>query len=290
MIIVLRYVKSRSDQQLLHRQEYTHTSACKLEESSNGLPVVPCGLIAWSMLYDTNFSRERTKLKEYTHTSACKLEESSNGLPVVPCGLIAWSMLYDTNFSRERTKLKVSRNDTAWKSDHEHKFGKNVFPFNFQNGTLISGPKLDPKVTWIDEAYSLHLKLVRRKKGLPRYHISGRWCLFHNHIHHLHAAPFEKSEEYTHTSACKPEESSNGLPVVPCGLIAWSMLYDTNFSRGRTKLKASRNDTAWKSDHEHKFGKNVFPFNFQNGTLISGPKLDPKVTVCILNHYYHRYQ
>ncbi|WZZ73397.1 hypothetical protein YC2023_084767 [Brassica napus] len=84
---------------------------------------------------------------EYTHTSACKLEESSNGLPVVPCGLIAWSMLYDTNFSRERTKLKVSRNDTAWKSDHEHKFRKNVFPFNFQNGTLISGPKLDPKVT-----------------------------------------------------------------------------------------------------------------------------------------------
>ncbi|CAF1993201.1 unnamed protein product [Brassica napus] len=104
MIIVLRYVKSRSDQQLLHGQEYTHTSACKLEESSNGLPVVPCGLIAWSMLYDTNFSRERTK-------------------------------------------LKVSRNDTAWKSDHEHKFRKNVFPFNFQNGTLISGPKLDPKVT-----------------------------------------------------------------------------------------------------------------------------------------------
>ncbi|KAH0869226.1 hypothetical protein HID58_076248, partial [Brassica napus] len=97
-------------------------------------------------------------------------------------------------------------------------------------------------------------------------------------------------QEYTHTSACKLEESSNGLPVVPCGLIAWSMLYDTNFSRERTKLKVSRNDTAWKSDHEHKFRKNVFPFNFQNGTLISGPKLDPKVTVCILNHYYHRYQ
>ncbi|CAN6875364.1 unnamed protein product [Brassica oleracea] len=65
------------------------------------------------------------------------------------------------------------------------------------------------------------------------------------------------------------------------------------YSRGRTKLKASRNDTAWKSDHEHKFGKNVFPFNFQNGTLISGPKLDPKrdsepgnvVVVNLINNY-----
>nr|CAD1841527.1 unnamed protein product [Ananas comosus var. bracteatus] len=46
--------------------------------------------------------------------------------------------------------------------------------------------------------------------------------------------------EYKDTSSCKPEEKSNGLPI-------------------------------------HKFGKNVYPFNFQNGTLIGGGKLNPKV-------------
>ncbi|XP_010481493.1 PREDICTED: putative ALA-interacting subunit 2 isoform X2 [Camelina sativa] len=59
-----RYVKSRSDQQLLHGLEFSHTSSCEPEESANGLPIVPCGLIAWSMFNDTfAFARERTKLK-----------------------------------------------------------------------------------------------------------------------------------------------------------------------------------------------------------------------------------
>lgn len=104
-----RYVKSRSDQQLLHGQEYTHTSACEPEESSNGLPIVPCGLIAWSMFNDT------------------------------------------FTFARESAKLKVSRSNIAWKSDREHKFGKDVYPFNFQNGSLIGGAKLDPKVPLSDQ-------------------------------------------------------------------------------------------------------------------------------------------
>lgn len=102
--LFFRYVKSRSDQQLLHGQEYSHTSACEPEESSNGLPIVPCGLIAWSMFNDT------------------------------------------FTFARESAKLKVSRSNIAWKSDREHKFGKDVYPFNFQNGSLIGGAKLDPKV------------------------------------------------------------------------------------------------------------------------------------------------
>lgn len=57
------------------------------------------------------------------------------------------------------------------------------------------------------------------------------------------------------------------------------------------QLKVSRNNIAWKSDREHKFGKDVYPFNFQNGSLVGGAKLDPKVPVCILNplqFYYHQ--
>ena len=102
--VFFRYVKSRSDKQLLHGLGYNDTSSCMPEELSNCLPVVPCGLIAWSLFNDT-----------YT-------------------------------FTRSRSKLKVNRKNIAWKSDREHKFGKHVYPFNFQNGTLIGGGSLDPNI------------------------------------------------------------------------------------------------------------------------------------------------
>uniref|UniRef100_A0A0R0G3P1 ALA-interacting subunit n=1 Tax=Glycine max TaxID=3847 RepID=A0A0R0G3P1_SOYBN len=62
------------------------------------------------------------------------------------------------------------------------------------------------------------------------------------------------------TSSCKPLESSHDLPIVPCGLMAWSLFNDTyTFSRNSSELK------------------HVYPFNFQNGTLIGGGKLDPSI-------------
>lgn len=65
------------------------------------------------------------------------------------------------------------------------------------------------------------------------------------------------------------------------------MFNDTfTFARESMKLKVNRNNISWKSDREHKFGKNVYPSNFQNGTLIGGAKLDPKIPVCILNNYF----
>ena len=41
-----------------------------------------------------------------------------------------------------------------------------------------------------------------------------------------------------------------------------------------------KKDISWKSDREHKFGKDVYPSNFQNGSLIGGAKLDPNISVC----------
>ncbi|XP_009599294.1 ALA-interacting subunit 3 [Nicotiana tabacum] len=77
------------------------------------------------------------------------------------------------------------------------------------------------------------------------------------------------------TGSCEPEDKLNGLPIVPCGLIAWSLFNDTyNFSRSNQQLLVSKKDISWKSDRDHKFGKNVFPRNFQNGTLVGGGKLD----------------
>ncbi|XP_057971960.1 putative ALA-interacting subunit 2 isoform X1 [Malania oleifera] len=119
-----RYVKSRSDGQLLHGLKYNHTSSCKPEESNNGLPIVPCGLIAWSLFNDT-----------YT-------------------------------FIHGKAELKVNRKNIAWKSDRDHKFGKQVYPLNFQNGTLIGGGKLDPSIPLSDQE---DLIVWMRSAALPSF-------------------------------------------------------------------------------------------------------------------------
>lgn len=101
-----RYVKSRNDQQLRDKSKANETSGCDPEKTTaNGVPIVPCGLIAWSLFNDTY---------KFTH---------SNG-----------------------NALTVNKKDISWKSDRNHKFGSDVFPKNFQNGTLIGGGKLDPNI------------------------------------------------------------------------------------------------------------------------------------------------
>ncbi|MCO5566527.1 hypothetical protein L7F22_020204 [Adiantum nelumboides] len=85
----------------------------------------------------------------------------------------------------------------------------------------------------------------------------------------------------TDTDDCKPEQQLGGLPIVPCGLIAWSLFNDTyNISTGGLQLTINKTGISWKSDREHKFGK-VYPQNFpnnlprdQNGSLIGGASLD----------------
>ena len=86
--------------------------------------------------------------------------------------------------------------------------------------------------------------------------------------------------KYTAESCSPVHWDNNGSPIVPCGLIAWSLFNDTyDFTRGSKEIKVNRKNISRKSDREHKFGKDVFPSNFQNGTLIGGGKLDPTVPV-----------
>lgn len=100
-----RYVKSRSDEQLRNNKSASEVSTCKPEDYANGqVPIVPCGLIAWSLFNDT-----------YT-------------------------------FTRKDEPLSVNKKDISWKSDREHKFGKDVFPKNFQNGTLKGGAVLNESI------------------------------------------------------------------------------------------------------------------------------------------------
>ncbi|CAA0827566.1 Putative ALA-interacting subunit 2 [Striga hermonthica] len=119
-----RYVKSRDDRQLMHGLKHHDTSSCAPEDINHGLPVVPCGLIAWSLFNDTY------------------------------------------SFSRWSNELKVNRKGIAWTSDREHKFGKEVYPFNFQNGTLIGGATLDPAIPLSDQE---DLIVWMRTSALPTF-------------------------------------------------------------------------------------------------------------------------
>ncbi|KAF5728172.1 ALA-interacting subunit 3-like [Tripterygium wilfordii] len=80
------------------------------------------------------------------------------------------------------------------------------------------------------------------------------------------------------TDACKPEDIVNGSAIVPCGLIAWSLFNDTyDFSRNNQQLTVNKKNIAWKSDRDHKFGKDVYPKNFQQGGLVGGASLNATI-------------
>ncbi|TKY62883.1 ALA-interacting subunit 3 [Spatholobus suberectus] len=83
-------------------------------------------------------------------------------------------------------------------------------------------------------------------------------------------------------SSCSPEDyTPNDLghqPIVPCGLIAWSLFNDTyRLSSNNKDLMINKKNIAWKSDQKAKFGSDVYPKNFQAGGLIGGAKLNESI-------------
>ncbi|KAI8011177.1 ALA-interacting subunit 1 [Camellia lanceoleosa] len=88
----------------------------------------------------------------------------------------------------------------------------------------------------------------------------------------------KSAKDEDETSACKPEDSVNNMTIVPCGLIAWSLFNDTySFSvNSSQQLTINKTDISWKSDRDHKFGKDVFPKNFQSGVVRGGANLSSK--------------
>ncbi|KAG9141054.1 hypothetical protein Leryth_012631 [Lithospermum erythrorhizon] len=54
------------------------------------------------------------------------------------------SLFNDTySLSVNNQSLDINKKDISWKSDRDHKFGKDVYPTNFQNGTLRGGAILN---------------------------------------------------------------------------------------------------------------------------------------------------
>ncbi|CAI0441956.1 unnamed protein product [Linum tenue] len=77
------------------------------------------------------------------------------------------------------------------------------------------------------------------------------------------------------TGSCSPEANTDEGPIVPCGLVAWSLFNDTyKFAVQNKAVDVSKKNIAWESDRNHKFGSDVYPQNFQSGGLIGGANLE----------------
>ncbi|XP_073281470.1 ALA-interacting subunit 3-like [Primulina huaijiensis] len=105
---------------------------------------------------------------------------------------------------------------------------------------------------------------------------------YQNHRRYVKSRSDEqyKSPEYEQkTKTCEPEAfSDDRKPIVPCGLVAWSLFNDTYaISINGNAIPINKKDIAWKSDRTHKFGSNVYPKNFQTRGLIGGAKLNESI-------------
>ncbi|MDE2590640.1 MAG: aminotransferase class I/II-fold pyridoxal phosphate-dependent enzyme, partial [Patescibacteria group bacterium] len=154
---------------------------------------------------------------------------------------------------------------------------KKIFLKNFKE-------KLERRNIYIKDS-SISKKCIQKVK--VQYHMKAPIYVYYeldnyyqNHRRYIKSRSDKQLRyglKYT-DSSCSPIERSNGLPIVPCGLIAWSLFNDTyDFTRGSMGIMVDRKNISWRSDREHKYGKDVYPFNFQNGSLIGGGKLDPDI-------------
>ncbi|XP_057453290.1 ALA-interacting subunit 3-like [Lotus japonicus] len=131
-----------------------------------------------------------------------------------------------------------------------------------------------------DKTCTREIHVEKRMKS-PIYVYYQLDNFYQNHRRYVKSRNDEQlrdSSKANSTSGCKPEDYVNGVPILPCGLIAWSMFNDTySFSRNNNNLTVNKKGISWKSDREHKFGDDVFPKNFQNGTIIGGAHLNETI-------------
>ncbi|KAI3769000.1 hypothetical protein L6452_00096 [Arctium lappa] len=120
---------------------------------------------------------------------------------------------------------------------------------------------------------------VRKRMKQPIYVYYQLDSFYQNHRRYVKSrsdSQLRNRGDENQTSDCKPENDANGMAIVPCGLVAWSLFNDTySFSTGSNQqLPVNKRHISWKSDREDKFGSDVFPKNFQNGSLIGGGRLN----------------
>ncbi|RDX95391.1 ALA-interacting subunit 3 [Mucuna pruriens] len=142
-------------------------------------------------------------------------------------------------------------------------------------------PNVTDKVAYIQTPGEKPCKrelLVEKRMKSPIYVYYQLDNFYQNHRRYVKSRNDEQlrdSGKENSVSGCDPESYVNGTAILPCGLIAWSLFNDTySFSRNNNNnLTVNKTGISWKSDREHKFGSDVYPKNFQNGSIIGGGHL-----------------
>ncbi|PUZ71955.1 hypothetical protein GQ55_2G355400 [Panicum hallii var. hallii] len=146
-------------------------------------------------------------------------------------------------------------------------------PENMHNNPVayIQNPLQDKSCTRLLKVPKDMKKPIYVYYQLDRFYQNHRWYARSRNIRQL-----RDPKSANDTRRCKPEATANGSPIVPCGLVAWSLFNDTySFARRNETLAVNKRGISWRSERDHLFGKHVYPRNFQSGGLIGGGTLDP---------------
>ncbi|KAG2636826.1 ALA-interacting subunit 5-like isoform X3 [Panicum virgatum] len=146
-------------------------------------------------------------------------------------------------------------------------------PENMHNNPVayIQNPSQDKSCTRVLKVPKDMKRPIYIYYQLDRFYQNHRWYARSRNLRQLGDPKSAKD-----TRLCKPEATANGVPIVPCGLVAWSLFNDTySFARGNETLAVNKRGISWRSERDHLFGEHVYPRNFQSGGLIGGGTLDP---------------
>ncbi|XP_074310677.1 ALA-interacting subunit 5-like isoform X2 [Silene latifolia] len=136
----------------------------------------------------------------------------------------------------------------------------------------------------VDKTCSINMTVPKQMKH-PVYVYYQLDNFYQNHRRYVKSRNDKQLRSKAHeqsTTNCEPEETAgtdkDKAPIVPCGLIAWSLFNDTyQFSVDSKSLGVNKKGIAWESDRKHKFGSDVYPKNFQSQGLIGGGKLNSSI-------------
>ncbi|KAL9247958.1 hypothetical protein vseg_021327 [Gypsophila vaccaria] len=159
-----------------------------------------------------------------------------------------------------------------------HDYHQDCVPPDYRNDMVryIQSPEIDKTCT-------LSLTIPKQMKS-PIYVYYQLENFYQNHRRYVKSRDDKQLRSKAHeesTKQCEPEATvgpDDKAPIVPCGLIAWSLFNDTyQFSIGSKPLVVNKKGIAWESDRKEKFGSDVYPKNFQSGGLIGGAQLNASV-------------
>ncbi|KAG4927620.1 hypothetical protein JHK85_054106 [Glycine max] len=121
-----------------------------------------------------------------------------------------------------------------------------------------------------------YIKDVKNKMKAPVYVYYQLDNFYQNHRRYVKSRDdkqLRSKAAENDVGSCSPEDyTPNDMghkPIVPCGLIAWSLFNDTyKLTSNNKDLVINKKNIAWKSDQSGKFGSDVYPKNFQAGAAL----------------------